>query len=325
MEVIAIFNQKGGAGKTTTTFNLAGVLAKKYKKKVLVIDACQQGDISKRLLTQDIAQADSRGEDFFEGRMTFEDLFLSTSWVNKAICNANLEVTSRYSARKRGIDIIPVKPADEQRERRDGKTDISLADVERLLLEEENEDLEVRYSYVKKMLSNIKREPHHWYEYDFVLFDFPPALTEVGYCILSACNHILVPACLDVNSVEGLSGIVNTVNILRSKSINPDISILGFFFSNVKTVSSFDSQLIGMMKESLGDYMFDLAIRMHDDAKDSMLNGLPLAWFRRNGKVTKDFELLTQEILYRLGQLPEEELGELEEAKQVFREKYYNN
>lgn len=42
MRVTAVINLKGGVGKTTTVLNMAAILAKDYKARVLLIDADSQ-------------------------------------------------------------------------------------------------------------------------------------------------------------------------------------------------------------------------------------------------------------------------------------------
>ena len=52
--IVTLANIKGGVGKTTATVNIAYLLAKKMNKKVLVIDADDQGNASKSLGVREI-------------------------------------------------------------------------------------------------------------------------------------------------------------------------------------------------------------------------------------------------------------------------------
>lgn len=260
MVKIGIFNQKGGVAKTTSTFNIAGYLAKNFNKKVLIIDTDPQANLTKSMLSE---------SEFGENDFTLVDCIENDTDVNEVIKTSLLRSRGNAKPKDLGIDVLP---------------------TERKMIATKVENDNV----FQKLFEGIKKE------YDYVLIDFPPFLSEITVSVLTSVDYIIVPASVDYDSLSGYGELLDTINTIKLNGLNEKIEILGIFLTMFNKNETFDKYVYEDCKNNFGEQLFTTTIRRSTQAKQSSYFGTPLSWFKPYCNVAKDYEELTNEIVKKI-------------------------
>lgn len=173
--VIAVANQKGGVGKTTTAINLGTALAA-IKQKVAIIDLDPQGNASTGL-----------GVPPAKRTLTSYDVLVGGDSLKSAMAPTVVP----------GLSIVP--------------SDELLSGAELELADDQRRS----YRLKRAIDQSMQALGPDVAALDYILIDCPPSLNVLTVNSLTAADSILVPLQCEFFALEGLSQLLKTVERVR--------------------------------------------------------------------------------------------------------------
>ncbi len=252
--IIAVANQKGGVGKTTTSINLAACLAEQGKR-ILVIDMDPQGNTTSGF-----------GIDKNELENTVYELLTGNCTVNESIQKQVLEDLET-------LDIIG--------------SNINLSGAEIELISAEQKEY-----ILKKHIEKVKKK------YDYVIIDCPPSLNMLTINALTTANTVLVPIQCEYYALEGLSQLMHTINLVRSR-LNPNLELEGVVFTMYDARTNLSLQVVENVKDTLQQNVYKTIIPRNVRLAEAPSHGLPVNLYDTRSTGAEAYRRLAQEVINR--------------------------
>jgi len=96
-------------------------------------------------------------------------------------------------------------------------------------------------------------------DFDYIIIDCPPSLGLITLNALVACDEVLIPMLCDFYSLEGLSHLLKTVEIVEKK-MNPGIKIGGILFTMYDKRNKLTEQVENDVRACLGKLVYKTTI-----------------------------------------------------------------
>ena len=172
---IALFNHKGGVGKTTTTFNLGWMLANKGKK-VIIIDCDPQCNLTGMVLG-------------FKDAERFASMYAS-----EAVTNIRDGLAPAFESRPELIKAVNCEPIKKQPNMHLLPGHIGLAEYEVTLgIAQELSGSLVTLQNLPGSLHDLFSKTADKYNADFILVDMSPSLGPINQNLLTTSDYFIVP------------------------------------------------------------------------------------------------------------------------------------
>ena len=260
IRVLAVANQKGGVGKTTTTINLGTALAA-VGERVLVIDLDPQGNASTGL---GIA-ADTRvvtTYDVIAGHASLADAAVPTAVPGLTIVTANSDLV--------GLESELMHEANRPYRLRDA--------VSALAAQQASARAETTLSYV--------------------LIDCPPSLNLLTLNAMAAAHAVLVPVQCEFFALEGISQLKDTIDQIKA-TLNPGLEIQGVVLTMHDSRTTLSREVAANVRAFFGSKVYETVIPRNTRVAEAPSHGKPILLYDYDCPGSQAYIQLAGEMINR--------------------------
>lgn len=271
MRVISIINLKGGVAKTTTTVNMAYLLAK-AGYKVLIVDNDKQGNASKALNLYDPEDHDNIARVMLDPKVPLIDLAASTQYKNLDIVPANMDLLEA------NLRVI---------------ADVSRPQQTRIKKAIEKKSIE-REALPGVEIINAAEE------YDFIIFDNAPDINMSIINALVVSDDVIVPLEIDQYSFDGLDILLEQIDTIK-EDFNPGINFRGCLITKYREREDVQAQGAAVLNNRCKTFNTKIR-RTEQKPQESTFAKIPLVEYSVRCGAAQDYKKFVTEYLEMIGE-----------------------
>ena len=143
---------------------------------------------------------------------------------------------------------------------------------------------------LKKILNQVRTN------YDYILIDCPPSLGLLTVNALAASEYVLIPVQCEYFALEGLSQLLNTINLVR-QGLNSDLQVLGVLLTMYDKMNQLSRQVLNEVNKNFPGRIFNAVIPRLVSLAEAPSFGKTILQFDPGSRAARAYRQLAEEVI----------------------------